>query len=89
MTGVEETAYILCALVSALCAVLLFRAYFRGQHRLLLWSGLCFAGLAVTNVLVFFDLVVLPVSIDLYPLRLIVTAVAVLILLFGLLWEGE
>lgn len=81
-------AYILCALVSLLCAVLLLRAYFRGRHRLLLWSGLCFAGLTVANGLVFLDLVILTET-NLYPLRLAVTAAAVLTLLFGLLWENE
>lgn len=88
MTAVKETAFILCALVSLLCAVLLLRAFFRGGHRLLLWSGLCFAGLAVENALVFIDVVMLP-NTDLYPLRLLVTAASVLTLLFGLLWEGE
>lgn len=84
----KEVAYILCALVSLLCAVLLLRGYFRGRHRLLLWSGICFAGLTVANSLVFLDLVILPQT-DLYPLRLVVTAASVLTLLFGLLWEGE
>lgn len=84
----KEVAYILCALVSLLCAVLLFRGFFRGRHRLLLWSGICFAGLTVANVLVFLDLVILP-DVDLFPLRLVVTAASVLCLLFGLLWEGE
>jgi len=88
MIVLKEVAYILCALVSLLCAVLLLRGFFRGRHRLLLWSGLCFAGLTVANALVFVDLVMLP-DVDLYPLRLAVTAVSVLTLLLGLLWEGE
>jgi hypothetical protein len=49
------------ALIAALCAVLLLRAYVRVRRRLLLWSGLCFAGLTVSNALVFVDLVLLPV----------------------------
>jgi len=84
----KPIAYILCALVSLLCAVLLLRGFFRGRHRLLLWSGLCFAGLTIANTLVFLDLVMLP-NTDLYPLRLAITAVSVLALLFALLWEGE
>ncbi len=84
----KEVAYILCSLVSLLCALLLLRAYFRGRHRLLLWSGLCFAGLAIANGLVFLDLVLLP-NLNLYPMRLGVTAAAVLTLLIGLLWESE
>ena len=37
--------YILGALTSLLCSVLLLRGYASGRKRLLLWSGLCFAGL--------------------------------------------
>lgn len=35
--------------------VLLFRAYAANGMRLLLWSALCFVGLSVNNVLLFFD----------------------------------
>lgn len=80
--------YILCALVAFACCVLLLRAYFRSRMRLLLWSGLCFLGLAVSNLLVFIDLKMLP-NTDLYIPRLITATVAVLILLFGLIWEGS
>ncbi len=83
----KSIAYILCALVSLLCAVMLLRGYFRGRHRLLLWSGLCFAGLTIANGLVFLDLVVFP-QIDLYPARLAVSAISVLILFLGMIWEG-
>lgn len=84
----KPVSYILCALVSLLCAVMLLRGFFRGRHRLLLWSGLCFAGLTVANALVFIDLIILPAT-DLYPLRLAVSAVSVLILFLGMIWEGE
>ena len=84
----SELAYILCTFVCLVCAVMLLRGYYRGGHRLLLWSGLCFIGLTITNFLVFADLVVFP-NIDLYPLRLVVGAVSMLVLLFGLIWEGE
>ena len=84
----KQLVYVMCALVSMLCAALLLRGYFQGRHRLLLWSGLCFAGLTFANALVFIDLNMLP-AMDLYPLRLIVTAVSVLILLVGLILEGE
>ena len=60
-----SAVYILGALVSLLCAVLLLRGYSRSRARLLFWSGLCFAGLTLSNGLVFLDLVVLP-HIDLY-----------------------
>jgi hypothetical protein len=81
--------YILGTLISALCAFLLLRGYQHGRQRLLLWSGLCFCGLTISNVLVFVDLVVLRNSADLYLLRLSTAAVAMLVLLYGLIWESE
>jgi len=79
--------YILGALVTLLCGVLLTRAYTRVRKRLLLWSGVCFFGLALSNFLVFFDLVIF-LNVDLYLWRLLTEAVAMLILLYGLIWEG-
>lgn len=70
------------------CAWLLLRAYFQVRKRLLLWSGLCFAGLTLSNLLVFIDLVVFP-HVDLYLLRLLTAAAAMLLLLYGLIWERE
>lgn len=42
--------YSLCAITGALCACLLTRAYLRLRSRLLLWSSICFAGLALNNI---------------------------------------
>jgi Family of unknown function (DUF5985) len=84
----RPAAYILCTVVSFVCAVLLLRGYARGRHRLLLWSGLCFSGLTISNAFVFFDLVLLP-NINLYLIRETTTAFSMLILLFGMIWEGE
>jgi hypothetical protein len=81
--------YVLGALITLLCAVLLLRGYARGRKRLLLWSGLCFAGLAVSNTLLFVDLELLSTSVDLYRLRLATAAAAMLLLVYGLIWEGE
>lgn len=80
--------YILGALTSLACAVLLLRGYSRGKKRLLLWSGLCFAGLALSNLLIFVDLIVLPDR-DLYLWRLATTGVAMALLLYGLIWESN
>lgn len=80
--------YILGFIVTLICGVLLTRAYAAGRKRLLLWSAICFFGLAISNFLVFVDLVLLP-NVDLYPLRLITAAIAMVILLYGLIWEGE
>ena len=80
-------AYILGFLVTLACCLLLLRAYRRVHNRLLLWSGLCFLGLALSNLLVFLDMEVFR-SINLYPLRLAIAAAAMLVLLYGLIWEG-
>jgi len=79
--------YIVHTVVSLLCSVLLLRAYSQVRKRLLLWSGLYFAGSTLVNALVFMDLIVVP-SIDLYPLRLGVSLIAAGMLVFGLIW-GE
>ena len=83
------TVYVLGALTSLLCAILLLRGYLRVGQRLLLWSGLCFVGLTASNVLLFIDLIVIPVELSLYRWRLATAAVAMAVLLYGLIWEGE
>jgi hypothetical protein len=76
-------------LTTLLCAVLLLRGYAQSRAKLLLWSGLCFAGMTVSNALLFVDLVVLTDGTDLYLLRLATAAVAMLLLLYGLVWESD
>jgi heme/copper-type cytochrome/quinol oxidase subunit 4 len=66
--------------------VLLLRGYFRSRVRLLLWSGLCFAGLALNNVVLFIDLRVLPET-DLSLVRTLPAVAGVMILVYGLVWE--
>jgi hypothetical protein len=80
--------YIIGVLVTFCCGVLLTRAYAKVRKRLLLWSGICFFGLALSNLLVFLDLVILP-DVDLYRWRLLTAAAAMLLLVYGLIWEGE
>jgi len=80
--------YVLGALVTLLCAVLLLRAYGRVHNPLLLWSGLCFAGLTLSNVLLLVDLVLLP-DVNLYIWRLTTAAGAMLLLVYGLVFESE
>ncbi len=45
-----EAVYVVGALVTLLCGVLLMRGYTRVRRRLLLWSALCFLGLSLSNV---------------------------------------
>lgn len=81
--------YALCAFTSMLCTWLLLRGYRKNGYRLLFWSGLCFAGLSVNNILLVIDRVVFPTTVDLTTLRLVTALVALLPLLYGLIWEEE
>lgn len=81
--------YLLGTVVTLLCAILLLRAYHSVRMKLLLWSGLCFVGLTVSNALLCIDLIVLPDSVNLYMARLGSAAAAMLLLLYGLVFESE
>jgi hypothetical protein len=83
-----SAVYIVGTLVTLLCAALLLRGYLRHRQRLLLWSGLCFIGLTVSNALVFVDLTIVP-HLDLYVWRLGSAALGLLLLLYGLIWESD
>lgn len=81
--------YGLCALTSITCCVLLFRSWRASGARLLFWSALCFGALSVNNVLLVVDRVIFPVEVDLGYARLAAALVAVMLLLFGLIWEED
>ena len=83
-----SVVYALCALTSAGCAALLVRGYLRQRTRLLLWSSICFVGLALNNALLFTDLV-LVAAVDLSALRGVSGLAALLVLLYGLIWDAE
>lgn len=79
---------VLGTLVAGLCAVLLLRAYGSVRKRLLLWAGLCFAGLAASNGILVADLFLIP-DMDMYRLRLGIAAMAMLLLIYGLIFESD
>ena len=81
--------YSLCALTSITCLVLLWRSWRASGARLLFWSALCFGALSVNNVLLVIDRVVLPTQVDLGTWRLAWALAAVMLLLFGLVWEED
>ena len=85
---IAATVYLLCALTSILCAALLLVKYRASKVRLLLWSGLCFAGLALNNVLLFVDVIVVP-DIDLSAVRALPGLAGVAVLLWGFIWDAE
>ena len=82
------TIYTLCALTSLISSWLLSRAYWRTRSRLLLWSAISFAGLALNNLALWVDKLVLP-QIDLSVLRTSIALIAMLALLYGMVWESE
>jgi uncharacterized membrane protein len=81
---IPKLVYLLCALTSVACAVLLFRSYLRNPTRLLLWSGLCFSMLAISNILLFVDLALIP-NVDLSLYRSLFTTGGLLMLVYGLI----
>ncbi len=80
--------YILCALTALACAVLLLRGYHDSRARLLFWSGLCFIFLALDNVFLFYDVIVVP-DIPLTIWRTPTALLGVGLLLYGLIWETK
>jgi hypothetical protein len=80
--------YLLCAGTCLLCMLMLFRGYYRTGVRLLFWSGLCFAGLMIDNIMLYADVVIWP-QVDLAVWRKVPGLVAIMLLLFGLVWESK
>jgi hypothetical protein len=85
---VALTIYSLCTLTSLACAWLLLGSYRRTGHRLLFWSGTSFVAMTVNNLFLVLDKVVFP-DVDLLPVRLVSALVAMLLLLYGLIYEKE
>ena len=84
---IASTVYGLSALTSIACAILLLRSYRRGRNRLLLWSGICFIGLSLNNILATIDVNTASSILDLSTLRLAVSIMSVGVLIYGLTWE--
>ena len=85
---VASIIYGLCGLTSLLSAMLLWRSYLRSRYRLLLWSALCFTGLAVNNVLLVVDTQIVSGT-DLRLIRDASGLAGISVLLFGLIWESR
>lgn len=84
-----ELVYLLCMLTSFGCAALLLRQWARGRARLLLWVGCCFVGLALNNLLLFVDLVLIGPKTDLSLIRQVPSLLGVGVLLYGLVWDAR
>jgi hypothetical protein len=85
---IASAVYLLCALTSFLCATLLIRSFRKAHLRLIFWSSVFFICTALSNILLFIDLAVFP-NIDLSFLRTFLALVGVILLLYGLVWEGD
>ena len=93
---IGTVVYVLCTVTSMVCAVLLWRGFRRTQLRLLFWSAICFMILAIAHALLFVDLAVFPgvtvmvlPGVDLLAARSLLTFVALLVLLYGLVFESN
>ncbi len=80
--------YLLCFATSLVCAVMLGRSYMQSRASLLFWSSACFVLLAVNNLVMVLDMLVIA-SVDLQLPRLVVSVAAIGTLLFGFIWNGE
>jgi hypothetical protein len=86
---IADAIYLLCAVTSLAAALLLLRQYRLVRTPLLLWSCVGFFGLAVNNALAFIDLALLGSGTDLALPRTLAGTGAMLILVYGLIWEAD
>ena len=80
--------YLLCTATAVVCCVLLFRGARQSGAPLLFWSALCFATLALENLVLFLDKIVF-LQIDLWWYRAGLTLLALAFLLYGLIWKSK
>lgn len=81
-----NAVFALSAITAVLCSGLLMRGYWHNGVRLLLWAGICFAALALENIVLIVNEYV---TADLTVLRLLIPLFGVVALLYGLLWESD
>lgn len=85
---ISRVIYVLCALTATLCAFLLLRGYKRSGASLLFWSGICFCGLALNNIILVVDRLIIPHT-DLTLFRMTPAVLGVAALLYGLIVETD
>jgi hypothetical protein len=84
----SSVVFLLSAGTSCLCAVLLLRGYTQSRARLLFWSGLCFAGLAIDNTLLYVDVLV-GTDINVAVWARLTALIAMMLLVYGLVWDSR
>jgi hypothetical protein len=83
-----HAVYILCALASLTCALLLIRGYRANRTSLLFWGAVCFVFITATNILLFIDLVIFPDT-DLLVWRKAITLTGLTVFLYGLIFQSK
>jgi hypothetical protein len=83
---IAESIYVLCAVTSLFCFVLLFRGYLRVRTRILFFGAVSFLLFSIGNVVLVADLIFLP-QVNLLPTRNVITLLAVALLAWGLISE--
>lgn len=85
---IAAAVFLACAITSVLCVVLLVRGWLATRSRLLLWSSLGFVGLALNNIILVVDRLVIPGT-DLALARAAAAFLGVLVLLTGCIWDAD
>jgi hypothetical protein len=85
--NVALIVYLLCALTSLVCAILLARGYRLTRVRLLGWSALCFLGFFLNNALLVIDLH--EARVDLSIWRTLPAAAGLALLVYGLVTDSH
>lgn len=86
MQNVAPAVYFLCFVTSACCCGLLVRSYFRSRTPLLMWCAICFLFLALNNLFLVVDLILIE-DVDFSMVRILLALTAVGTLLYGFIWE--
>ena len=86
--GAPALVYGLCLITSAICAALLIRSWRRTRQPLLMWSAGCFSLLALNNLFVVLDMVLLTAT-DFSLWRTATAFAAVGVLIYGFIWEVD
>lgn len=79
--------YVLCALTSLTCAVLLLRSYASVRTRLLFWSSVCFICIFLNNIALILDVAVFP-DVNLTYFRLMPLVIGGVGMIYGLIWDS-
>jgi hypothetical protein len=82
-----ELIYGLCGVTGLTCAGLLLRSYRQNRLPMLFWTAVFFIAIAVSNVLLYVDVVVFP-TVDMAVLRNGTSLIGAIALLYGLITES-